>query len=79
MGEVNIQWDRIAEKLGFKQFLKSPISAKSFLEGWHAFAHTSQPSWKQLGRALSTIREYKQKAEQIQQNAGEYMYIHIAN
>lgn len=73
MGEVNSQWDKIAEKLGFKQFLKGPISAKSFLEGWHKFAQTSQPSWKQLGIALSN---YKQKAEQIKQNAGEYIRTH---
>ena len=77
MGEVHIQWDRIAEKLGFKQFLKGPISAKSFLEGWRAFAHTSQPSWEQLGRALSTIRDYRQKAEQIRQNAGEYIFMRL--
>ena len=77
MGEVSIQWVKIAEELGFRQFLKSPISAKSFLEGWHAFARTSQPSWKQLGIALSTMKD-KRKAEQIQQNAGEYMYVHVA-
>ena len=72
---MNIQWDKVAEKLGFKKFVKSPISIKSFLEGWRAFAHTSQPSWEQLGRVLITFRDYRQKAEQIQQNAGEYIFL----
>ena len=70
---MNIQWDKVAEKLGFKKFVKSPINIKSFLEGWRAFAHTSQPSWEQLGRVL--ISDYKQKAEQIQQNTGEYIFL----
>ena len=75
MHEVNIlrpEWSKIAEKLGFKQFLKSQNSAKAFLEEWQTFACSSQPSWKQLGIILSTVKEYKQVAVQIQQNDGEH-------
>ena len=75
MHEVNISqpmWDEIASKLGFKNLLKGQNSAHSFVQGWHTSARYCQPSWKQLGRALSLFEEYESKAEQIEQYAGKY-------
>ena len=77
MQEGRIQqpaWEKIAKELGFNNFLQSHFktSPKSFLEGWHAFARTSQPSWELLGITLKAIKEYGQMAEEIQQNAGKW-------
>lgn len=75
MREENISqpsWHEIASKLGFKPHLNGQNSAPSFVQGWHTFARLSQPSWKQLGRALRLIEDYKSKAEQIEQYSGKY-------
>ena len=81
---VQPDWQKIAKELGFKKFLQSnaTISPKYFLERWHAFARSSQPSWELLGTALREMKDYKQVAEQIQQNAGKHtsyniLYINI--
>ena len=76
MQESNIQqppWEKIANELGFKKFL-SPFetSCKSFLEGWHTFSRSSQPSWELLGITLKAMKEYKQVVEDIQQNDGKW-------
>ena len=61
-------WVKIAEKLEFKP-LQNSVS--SFLEGWHTYAHESQPSWKLLGKVLGKIKG-KQAMVQIQWNNGMY-------
>ena len=80
MQEAGIQqpeWEEIGNKLDFKKYLQRQNSANSFLDGWHAFARESQPSWKLLGIVLNTIN-YKHLAEQIQQKIGKLMSCQLA-
>ena len=80
MREVNITqplWDEIANKLGFKPLLKGQNSPHSFVQGWRTFARRSQPSWKQLGIALSLVEDYKSKAKQMEQYTGKYNMLQI--
>ena len=80
MHEAGIQqpeWDKIGNKLDFKKFIQTQNSAKSFLDGWHAFARESQPSWKLLGIILGTINQYKHLKEQIQQKDGKSIILQI--
>ena len=64
-------WAQISNKLGFK--LRG-TSSRAFLEEWHTFSRTCEPSWENLTNALAKVWGVKKSAvEKVQAKSGTYV------